>query len=39
MAQYVIYPGKGSMCTGEKVEIHGFGLRLTHKEGKTKTLR
>ena len=39
MAQDVIYPGEGSMCTGEKVEIHCFGLRLTHNEGETKTLR
>ena len=26
MAQDVIYPGEGSMCTLEKVEIHCFGM-------------
>ena len=27
MAQDVIYPGEGSMCTLEKVEIHCFGVK------------
>ena len=27
MAQDVIYPGEGSMCTLEKVEIHCFGMK------------
>ena len=32
MAQDVIYPGEGSMCTLEKVEIHCFGRPLSHLE-------
>ena len=27
MAQDVIYPGEGSMCTLEKGEIHCFGMK------------
>ena len=27
MAQDVIYPGEGSMCTGEKEEINYFGIK------------
>ena len=27
MAQDVIYPGEGSMCTWEKGEIHCFGVK------------
>ena len=27
MSQDVIYPGEGSMCTGEKEEINYFGIK------------
>ena len=27
MAQDVIYPGEGSVCAGEKGEIHCFGVK------------
>ena len=31
MAQDVIYPGEGSMCSWEKGEIHCFGMKCPDK--------
>ena len=31
MGQDVIYPGEGSMCTGEKGEIHCFGGEMSYR--------
>ena len=31
MAQDVIYPGEGSMCTWEKGEIHSFGGEMSYR--------
>ena len=35
MAQDVIYPGEGSMCTWEKGEIHCFGMKCPEKSIKS----
>ena len=31
MAEDVIYPGEGSMCTWEKGEIHCFGGEMSYR--------
>ena len=37
MAQDVIYPGEGSVCTWEKGEIHCFGVKCVSVGMQTST--